>query len=357
MSSISNRDFSLDAARGALMLLGIFLHAAKVYSIDSGWLFADRQNNQVFNAISDVIHAFRMPAFFWISGYFCALTFARYGAEGLLQKRVPRILVPLLATLLTFNIIQKLFLAAFNGKNLIETLLNGIPLYHLWFLVDLAIFTSIAALILPKLRTFKSIGQKIEKISFSVMLLSLALLSSFMSVCARSTGFAYGSIYSLTSIFRLAEYAPFFAVGIFMYLHPTAKFTFTKTPSFTILATLPLVLLANKYTHSPSFIVSEIALFLKSIMVWLSVAAVLSFFNSFVKTNSPLIKFLSESAYSIYLFHHIFVIMVAVILSNYDFYIWGKYFIVCTASLTGAIFIHIALIRRNGVARRLFNGI
>lgn len=339
------------------MLLGVFLHAAKVYSVDGTWLLTDPQGNQAFNVLSDLIHVFRMPAFFWISGYFCASTFDRRGADALLLKRLPRILIPLFATLFTLNIAQKMLLASFNGKDMMETLLNGIPLYHLWFLIDLTIFTGIAAVVLPAMAAFKSIGTSLAKLPLTLMFLSLGLFSLIISLGARSTGVAYGSIYSLTSIFRLAEYGPFFAVGILMFQYPTARSTFMRISPMLIWVTLPLGLFLNKYLHDSNFVISELALFIKGIIVWLSVASVLGFFYSFIKKDNRLIHFLSEASFSVYLFHHILVIIAGVALFNYDINVWIKYLIVCTVSLTGSILIHITLIRRNRIARLLFNGI
>lgn len=82
------RNASLDAARGILMMLGVVLHTANIYSTQGGWLVWDTERNGFFDVLTELIHVFRMPAFFWISGYFCALTFQRSGSQGLLRKRL-----------------------------------------------------------------------------------------------------------------------------------------------------------------------------------------------------------------------------------------------------------------------------
>lgn len=60
------RNYSLDAARGILMMLGAFIHAANVYSVADGWLIHDGNGNQIFDVLVKCIHTFRMPTF---SGY------------------------------------------------------------------------------------------------------------------------------------------------------------------------------------------------------------------------------------------------------------------------------------------------
>lgn len=338
------------------MILGIFLHAANIYSIDANWLVSDHQRSQVFNVISDLIHVFRMPTFFWISGYFCALTFERNGAEGLFRKRLPRLLVPLLMTWGTLNLAQELLLASMNGQSMTEALYDGVPLFHLWFLFDLVIFIGVAAIILPRFKPLNSLGRSLAKLPLALMLPLLALLSLSVSLAARSTGIAYDSFLNLTSIFRLAEYAPFFAIGIFMYRCPDARTTFTQIPVFFSLVTLPLAIFADKYTHDQNFVIEEIALFVEFLMVWSSVAIVLSFFYKLVKKDNLITRCLSEMAYSVYLFHHIFVVIIGMILIDYPLNAWIKFSIVCTISLSGAMFIHVMLIRNNRTVRLLFNG-
>jgi len=82
------------------MSLGVLLHTANIYQ--PGILARlDVEEHWLFGALSNAIHVFRMPAFFWVAGYFCAMTLARSGPSGLLESRLPRLIVPLLTTLLT----------------------------------------------------------------------------------------------------------------------------------------------------------------------------------------------------------------------------------------------------------------
>ena len=94
----ANRLIGLDAARGVLLVLGVILHAANIYTIGGGWLVSDEKGNIFFDLLVGAIHEFRMPTFFWISGYFCALTWERSGGVKTLRRRVPRLAVPLITT-------------------------------------------------------------------------------------------------------------------------------------------------------------------------------------------------------------------------------------------------------------------
>ena len=80
------------------MLLGVVLHSASAYSVNGEWVVRDPENSVVLDWLLHSIHLFRMPAFFWISGYFFALTMSRGDRRVVLGRRLFRLLVPAIAT-------------------------------------------------------------------------------------------------------------------------------------------------------------------------------------------------------------------------------------------------------------------
>lgn len=356
MHSSLARNFALDAARGILMMLGVVLHAANIYTVGGGWLVADSERSAVFDALSNGIHVFRMPAFFWISGYFCALTFEKNGADGLLRKRLPRLLIPLIATWLTLNLAQELFMASVAGRSMADAVMDGIPLYHLWFLVDLILFIGLAAVLLPRVKRLAAWGTWLDTLPVFLMLPVLALLSTAVSVAARATGIAYEPVLGLTSLYRLASYLPYFVVGMYMFGHTRARLTFLRTPVLLGVAALPLAIYAARYTHGHGLVISEAAYLVEALMVWLSVAVVLRLFHDLVQRDTQVTRFLSDSAYSVYLFHHIIVVVLGMALLDDRIGAWPKFLIVAVTSLIVSALIHVLLIRRNRAASMLFNG-
>ena len=297
-SATLSRNYSLDAARGILMMLGAFIHAANIYSVAGGWLIRDGQGSYFFDLLVKCIHLFRMPTFFWISGFFCAMTFEHNGSGGLLLKRLPRILIPLVATWATLNVAQMYYLAWFRGQTMVGLLSNGVPLFHLWFLVDLMVFIFLASLALPAFRNVSILGRTTDSLPVFAILLSLASFGFLISAVARSTGMAYDSVLQLTSLFRLSIYAPYFIVGTLMYRHEGIRQIFFRVPLTGLLLALPLALYAQKYAHDPSIVVREIAHFVEILMTWIAVAAVLRVFHDLVTKESLITRFLSDSAYT-----------------------------------------------------------
>lgn len=350
------RNYSLDAARGILMMLGAFIHSANIYSVADGWLIHDGRGHFFFDLLVKCIHVFRMPTFFWISGFFCAMTFERSGSHGLVRKRLPRILIPLAVTWATLNVAQILFLAWFRDEGLVQALSDGVPLFHLWFLVDLMIFILSASLILPMLKSKSAVVEKLATLTVPMILVVLTLTSILISLAVRSTGLAYEPILHLTSLYRLATYAPFFIFGALMYRHEGMRQAYFRIPSVALFAALPIALAAQKFSHNQNLAVSETAHFVELLMTWIVVSNILRLFHDLVRKDSSITRLLSDSAYSVYLFHHLLVIVAGCILMRYTVDSWMKFLVVCVSSVGISLCLHIGLVRKHSILRLLFNG-
>ncbi|MGC4047989.1 MAG: acyltransferase family protein [Armatimonas sp.] len=104
MSAISStgdtRRHDLDALRALAMLLGIVLHAIMTF-VPGLWPIQDNTATPAMGALVLLIHGFRMPLFFLVSGFFTALLWRRYGLSGVIRHRLLRILLPCVLGTLT----------------------------------------------------------------------------------------------------------------------------------------------------------------------------------------------------------------------------------------------------------------
>ncbi len=82
------------------MLLGILLHALMSF-LPGLWPVQDASASPGLGILLILIHGFRMPLFFLVSGFFTALLWRQRGLKALIQQRLLRILVPCLLGLLT----------------------------------------------------------------------------------------------------------------------------------------------------------------------------------------------------------------------------------------------------------------
>lgn len=96
------RRHDLDALRGTAMLLGIALHAASSFIPTPGaWPVTDVYTSQGYAVFMAMIHGFRMPLFFILSGFFTAMLWRKRGLPALLYHRFLRIFVPLVVGMVT----------------------------------------------------------------------------------------------------------------------------------------------------------------------------------------------------------------------------------------------------------------
>ena len=81
----NKRYHALDAARGLLMLLGVYFHIIVFHYAESP-----------LGIFAMSMHYFRMHAFFLIYGFFSALVLNRKGHYEMLKNRFERIFLPLI---------------------------------------------------------------------------------------------------------------------------------------------------------------------------------------------------------------------------------------------------------------------
>jgi len=137
---------SLDAVRAIALLSGIALHTALSYApgIDSQlWPMRDSEKSLVMSVTIFLIHVFRMPVFFLLAGFFAHMMFRRQGARQFLRNRAKRILLPLvlgwIACFLCIAGVVLWYLARMNGGQMPQSLppefaTAGFNFLHLWFL-------------------------------------------------------------------------------------------------------------------------------------------------------------------------------------------------------------------------------
>lgn len=186
---------ALDNLRGILMWLGIVLHVAAIYSIQpTPVIWRDETHSTVADVLLSFIHAFRMPAFFIIAGFFAALLAHTRGPGGLLRHRLQRLALPFV--LFWPPILAATSVAALAFLNRIHrgewaldrSVLAGLPIpqgpstIHLWFLW-LLLWLCVATALLWRLPRgwFTPLGDGLAALArrpWGILVLALPLLAA-----------------------------------------------------------------------------------------------------------------------------------------------------------------------------------
>jgi len=355
----------LDAMRSVLMLLGVVLHAINPYGLDGSWLIADASRSPLLEAIAIAIHAFRMPAFFVVAGYFSMLLLGRQATPGFLRERLRRTLLPTLAVLLTFNLVQVWFLAPAGASTgfwhgaLLPALLRGDWLGHLWFLVDLALYCIVLAALRPRLGALAD-GRWRARLArpqaLPLLLATAALVPLGSAMAAHVAPMLATQLAGLVNPEELLDHAPFFAVGCLLQLQPALLRRFSSVGAGVWIGTgiAGAVLLLLPERGGPAVV--ALAIVARTALAWCLVRMVFAGFSRWAGAPSPLFRYLSDASYSIYLFHHLCVVMVATALLAMPWPAMAKFGVVLAVAALVPLAMHHVLVRPYATMRWLFNG-
>ena len=171
----TRRYHGLDGLRGFAMLLGIVVHASLPYfsrllRFEFAWPADDDQSLLLF-LVFDFIHAWRMPVFFLMAGFFAHLVLSRRAMKIFAVDRLKRIGLPLvLFGAVMAVLIPPIWVYGWTGEMSIETFWevvrgsqdlgsSGELIAHLWFLYQLLLMY--AALLAARLLASTGPVQKV----------------------------------------------------------------------------------------------------------------------------------------------------------------------------------------------------
>jgi glucan biosynthesis protein C len=241
----ATREHDWDALRALLMLLGIPFHAAMPYRPGQEWIVTAPVGSILLTWASDLIHLFRMPAFFIVAGYFAALLLARRAPGAWLKGRLVRLCVPLATGLVLvvpiLNVACERFALpwgpAWDSFERNSATSGGYWVRHLWFLIVLIYLSAAsagAAALWPRLREWSMPARADAAIArrLPLALVALGLAIGGWTVASRAGFDAAGLATNLPQdILRLNEllfYAPWFAAGLVLQRMPATRAAFGR---------------------------------------------------------------------------------------------------------------------------------
>ncbi|MBU2711432.1 acyltransferase family protein [Zooshikella harenae] len=348
----------MDAMRSTLMLLGVVLHAAQIYNPDHVWKVVSGERAIFFSELSNIIHLFRMPAFFVVSGFFCLMTVIKYGEPVFIKLRSKRIIIPLVSTALLVNSVQEYLLGNFTVQRFF---LDSGWLSHLWFLVNLcwyflvAVFAVWVVRQLPFLKGMLAISAS-EILSRRWLILLLPGYDFLVIMLGKVI-----PIYSISlggvTLFGLLIYFQYFIFGLFLYRNKNMQYLFA---SFQWIYLLFLIIACISVEVAPKLIsglgLEVVNIYLHGLITWLACQLCFCFFSKLFNRQSRVFFYLSDASYSIYLFHHLIVISLGIWIVQLELNMYLGFSLIVVSAMLLSLCIHHFLILRLPLLRLLFNG-
>ncbi|MFH4969340.1 acyltransferase family protein [Gaetbulibacter sp. M240] len=327
----TERLHSLDSLRAIMMMLGIVLHTSITYiggKPSFGWPLRDPGTESSFlEWILSTIHNFRMPIFMLIAGFFAALLFYDRTPKKMIINRAKRILYPFAVFLV---ILWPLVVIGFSYSNAVfsynepfesvigtrfvnstwdsfSTLGSFIPetTMHLWFLYYLILF-SIASFALGMLfKKQKTLTRKISQI-FNMILVKPVLriivfpLFTFGILMIMQSGWVNTSTSFIPDFGTFIFYFSFYMIGWILFKSKHLLPIFLQY-DWVFLAAATGIYTVYYFTYDAmSF---QVIALLKSFTVWLFIFSFMGLFMRYLSKHSPLMRYVSDSAYWVYLLH------------------------------------------------------
>lgn len=379
--SASQRLHGLDFLRGSMMLLGIVLHGAQMYmTMDLGFdYYRDPQQSPTMDGVLIFVNTFRMPVFFFLSGFFTALLYERYAIAGMLRNRFKRIVLPFvlflppLALLLTLQWVSASQLMQ-TGSLGLDTAYVQYPrllynnTHHLWFLYYLIfILAGLTVLLGFWSRVpgrFRSLlGKVFSGINPAGFLIiaALGILGATLSL-PHYTGRMNGGILFSPYWPSVTFFALCFIAGWALWFRQASLVVLERRcwMYLGVAITCFLIALAIFFNQgeyqSPGYtLLHPLLVLFNGLSVAYFIAGLTGSFSRYFNSYSPRIRYLSDSAYWVYLLHQSALLLFAVPMYHWAIAAELKFLIVCAG--TGFVCLYTYdLFVRNTALGVLLNG-
>lgn len=318
---------ALDNLRALLMWLGIVLHVVSLYAVHPmPNIWRDEQQTIVSDILVSTIHAFRMPAFFILAGFFAALLAQSRGPGGLLRHRLARLALPfavfwpfvwLATSVAVLLFLNRMMLGTWSlDKSVVSRLPipQGPNTIHMWFLWMLLWFCVATSVLLRLPRAWFSPAAAalawLARQPWGFAVLALPLLAAGSGY---SRGFVDVSGQFLPPWNEWLYNGVFFAFGLMLHGQQAALFAqFQRRWGLCVVGGLACYLLTGAVTqrHGPVLL----GAYSYDCAVWLWSFAAIGLALRFMQSRHTVLGYLSDSAYWVYLVHFPLTIFFGVLL-------------------------------------------
>lgn len=352
---MNTRYFGLDFARATLMLLGIVFHSSLIYSHNSDWHTSYTSHSEFFNTLSEVIHYFRMNAFYMIAGFFFVLVVEKYGVKKTLLERLIKLGVPLLVVGFTFN---AFITSLYQDKAPLwsfEYISQGQWVYHLWFIGNLLVYY-LAAIWFVARFTCRNTSRKLDSVK-KIAFLAL-LVTPLLSIALTLVG---GKIAPTKVLFLTFEallgYFPYFVLGMYFWQQKERVFSLMNMTNAMKLLLVALLLIMLMQSVDLMAIRWSLYLLVVGFAGGFLAMTVIIWLNFIGNKSSKLVGKLTESSYTVYLLHEPLIVFVFVtFLAALELNLYISFALLCSIVLGVSYFVHFGLVKKSHMLMFLFNG-
>lgn len=324
----SGRVAGLDALRGGAMLLGILLHSAVAYMPTKVshmlWPVMDRQTSWVCDVVFWGTHTFRLPLFFFLSGFFTEQLFQMRGVRAFLEQRIRRLLIPYLTAAVTVLPVTLMVCSlgwVIVGRCTWDNILHPLTPFdselqgnffnpgHLWFLLDLMVFNVVFCLCRMELSE-----QHRSELSRQIWSMG-AWITPFL-LAAPSAMLLWNSARPLTEFHnsflpdseRLLYYGMYFATGAIAFrmredFVAAVRYSWTHLGMAAVTLSVSLLVFRPVVNETASLWTRGLFAWSVTLTAWCSILGLLGAVIHTPRTDRASVRYLADASYWMYLVH------------------------------------------------------
>lgn len=360
-----------------LVVLGVFYtHVAWVFDILYSWQI---ENNSRAYALVEFGSAWGMALMFLLAGASAWFSFGSRTGRRFIAERFTRLVIPFIVAIILIAPAQAYFMdlsfSLYHGSFLqyyldtyshIRLSLDIQSLaafgFHLWFLIFLFLFSLIALPLFFYLR--REPGQRFiswlavlceRRGGIFVLIFPLALIQ--MGLRASFPGYQGWADFLSWFVFLVYGYILLADQRFEQAIRKQGMMAlFVGMASFlTILASMYIPGLSNSWESTPSYSVNyELEQLLFSITAWSWMIFVLYLGMRFLNFGNKFIQYANEAVLPFYVLHFLMIVVFTFLFTGWGMNMVARFLIVSTLALVTTLVGFDLLIRRVGVARRLF---
>jgi len=334
----------IDNIRIFLTVIVLLQHLAITYGAPGGWYYREFEISQLDTLTLIILvlfaaanQAYFMGFFFFLSGYFSAAKLNRKEADQFLFQRFVRLGIPVLFFVYLLSPVMRLLLRSIlfdhplsfeNLKNIYRSLVFGIELGPIWFVILLLIFS---LLYVPWNFLLKRLPVNLNVNPFfpnRLKLITYAILTGIATFLIR-INFPVGFVFQPLNLQVpfLIQYITLFIIGITAYhgdwlnlIGPTTK-RYWKNLTLVLIASMPVLFILSgglKGDATPAlggFHWQSLAYAIWEQLFCLSmIVTLLSYFKEKVNHQGKLAKELTASSYAVYIIHPLILVLFTALL-------------------------------------------
>ncbi len=372
VASKRTRLYHIDWLRAMAMLAIFSFHNDRLFDTES-WHVNNAETSLVSTIHIQFFNQWMMPLFFVLSGAAVYYALRVRTAGGFAKERTLRILIPLIFVGIFVLAPPQVYLERLTGGEFSGTFFQFYPHYfdgmygfggnfawmglHLWYLMDLFIFSLIALpLLLPRGNTGQSLISRLAT-SFErpwallLLFVPLAVVALLADVAGLGITKEFGS-------WDILSYLLFFIYGYLVFsntriLETIRRYSLVALIAAVVLAVFYLVLrFAIRPTLGTPYEVGIMAL--RALLAWCWIIAILGLGSRYLSYNNRFLNYATEAVLPFYILHQPVILLIGFFVVQWSLGIAPKYLIVSTTSFVAIMAIYELLVRRISILRFLF---